>query len=595
MRSRHSCLLVASVALVLTDACGGADQAAGPSAVPSIAAVSSAQLQAVVGHLVTPDPAVRVTDPAGKPVSGANVLFFNARNQLPAVTGTDGVASAPWRLDERAGPQTLTARLYDPKTMPGPKDVTFSATALPDSVAALYAFAGALQGGLPSQPVLTPPVVVAADQYSNVTPGVRVTFEVTGAGSVDPGVAVTDSNGRASVGNWTLGADFGVDTLVARVGTLPPVYFTARVSPPFRALAVVTGNASTCSIAIGGDVYCWGTNSRGQVNASDAASFYTLPQRVSLPAKAVSISGGYNYACAITDEAPPQAYCWGDNSTGQLGVVSPGREFAGPQRVPVADGLAAVATGLDHSCGLTPAGVAYCWGNGMFGQLGAGDITGCYIAGNGMPNGCPGPRPVVGSARFATLAAGVSVTCGVTPTGQLWCWGAADNNRLGFHASPLCTQDDYYYGTYPVDCVLAPQQVPSNSTFSSVAAEYNTCALDRAGAVVCFGPPRGFENVPTLVSYARMTPDARCALGSDDHAYCWGNAFDTPEATFDQPKPVAQGLSVAAITSADAHRCAILKSDSSVVCWGNNEAGQLGNGTTVHTTGPAPVLFPPKP
>jgi alpha-tubulin suppressor-like RCC1 family protein len=595
MRSRHSFLLVACASLSLADACGGADKTAGPSAVPSIATVSAVQFQAVVGHVVTPDPTVRVTDPAGNPVSGANVLFFTTSDQFPTVTGADGLASVPWRLGERAGAQTLTARLYDPKTMPRPKDVTFSARALPDTVAAIYTLVGGSQGGLPSQPVLTRPALVAADQYYNVTPGVRVTFEATGGGSVEPAVAVTDSNGRANVGTWTLGADFGVDTLIARVGTLPPLYFTVNVSPPFRALAVVTGNESTCAIAIGGDVYCWGTNARGRINASDAANFYTLPQRVSLPAKAVSISGGYNYTCVITDEAPPQAYCWGDNSTGQLGVVTTGPAFAGPRKVPVADGLAAVATGLDHSCGLTPAGVAYCWGNGTLGQLGAGDITGCYIADNGVPNGCPGPRPVVGSARFATLAAGASETCGVTLTGQMWCWGDADNNRLGFAASPVCTEDDYYYGTYPVDCALVPQQVPSNSTFSSVAAEYNTCGLDRAGAIVCFGPPRGFENVPTLVSYARMTPDARCALGSDDHAYCWGNAFDAIDATFDQPKPVAQGLSLAAITSADAHRCAILKSDASVVCWGNNEAGQLGNGTTFYSSGPSPVLIPSKP
>jgi len=438
MRSRNILVLLGSACLIAAAGCSDAAKTTEAGIGLSIAAVSSLQVQAIVGHVVTPDLTVRVTDPAGNPVAGANVFFFNSDYELLAVTGSDGLASAAWRLGERAGAQTLTARIYNPATMPRPVDLSFSATALPDTVAAIHPFTDDALSGLPSQAVSASPIVFAVDAYSNSKPGVSVRFEAIGGGSVTPEVAVTDADGRAAVASWTLGADIGVDTLVARVGTLAPVYFTARVAPPFRALAVVSSNESTCAIALGGEVYCWGTNRRGQVNAGDPASFFTLPQRVPLPAKAVSISGGYNHTCAITDEMPSQAYCWGDNSTGQLGASVTRSGFAGPQKIPVAEGFVSVTSGMDHSCGLNTAGVAYCWGNGIFGQLGAGDIAGCYVSDLGIPDGCRGPRPVVGSARFATLAAGASHTCGVTLTGQLSCWGLNDGGQLGFATDTPC-------------------------------------------------------------------------------------------------------------------------------------------------------------
>ena len=596
MRSRNALVLLGSAWLVAAEGCSDAAKTTEARFGSSIAAVSSVQVQAIVGHVVTPDLTVRVTDPAGNPVAGANVLFFNSENQLLAVTGSDGLASGAWRLGERAGTQTLTARIYNPATMPRPVDVTFSATALPDTVAAIHPFTVDALSGLPSQAVLTSPVVAAVDKYSNAKPGVSVTFETIGGGSVTPEVAVTDADGRASVGTWTLGSDVGVDTLVARVGTLPPVYFIARVSPPLRALAVVTGNETTCAIALGGEVYCWGTNRRGQVNAGDPAGFFILPQRVPLPAKAVSISGGYNHTCVITDEAPSQAYCWGDNSTGQLGAAVTRSGFGGPQKIPVAEGFVSVTSGMDHSCGLNTAGVAYCWGNGIFGQLGAGDITGCYVSDFGMPDGCRGPRPVVGSARFAMLAAGVSHTCGVTLTGQLACWGLNGSGQLGVASEQsVLTARLLLRRRTPVACALTPQTVLETAVFSAVGAGNGTCALAVAGTVTCFGPPRVVALIPPVVSFARMTPDGECGVGSDDNAYCWTGDFDAQSASFADPRSVGHGLVVTAITSGHSHRCAILKSDASVVCWGNNDSGQLGIGTTLAMDLPAAVLAPPRP
>src|SRR5262249_47569515 len=163
------------------------------------------------------------------------------------------------------------------------------------------------------------------------------------------------------------------------------------------------------------------------VKPTDPTRFWILPQLVPLGVKAVSLASGYNHTCAISNENPPQAYCWGDNSSGQLGVTTLG---PGPVRVPVSDGLASVATGAAHSCGLTPAGKAYCWGDGTDGQLGNGGIWTCTVNSQGPTTGCAGVLAVSTDLRFASLATGASHTCGLVGDGHMYCWGLNTSGQL---------------------------------------------------------------------------------------------------------------------------------------------------------------------
>ncbi len=532
------------------------------------------------------------------PVSGAHVVFSGSTVFPVVITGADGLATINWKLTQNAGPQTITARLYsvDGKAALGP-EVTFMANAIADAVAAVRAATELALVGFPLHAVAATPAVAVVDQFSNGEANVEVRFETTGGSTVSPASATTDSRGLAYIAEWKLGPDLGIDTLIARVGDLAPVYFTARASPPFHASAVVVANQTTCAIS-DGDVYCWGSNVRGKVSVNAPSDAFTSPQRIPLPAKVTSISGGYNHECAITTEVPPQAYCWGDNSFGQLGVDVSKQLYGGPFRVPVADGLASVAAGMDHSCGLTPAGVAYCWGNGPFGQLGTGAIAGCFVPAPGKLT-CSGPAPVVGDARFVEVAAGASHTCGVASSGQLYCWGLNDSGQLGSPSLSPCVieNSDYYYGYYEtsIPCALAPQAVGSATSVTAVAAGNGTCALGGSGGVSCFGPPGGSAFVSTTVPFTSLSPDASCAVALGGAAYCWTPSFDARTASFAQLDSVSQGLRVASITGAAAHRCAILQSDATLLCWGNNDVGQLGNGSRVSTTTPSPVIAPPPP
>src|SRR5207249_1047297 len=71
--------------------------------------------------------------------------------------------------------------------------------------------------------------------------------------------------------------------------------------------------------------------------------------------------------------------------------------ISGATRGPVAGGLsfAAVSAGYAHTCGVTAAGAAYCWGDNTYGQLGDGTMT-----------SRSSPGPVAGGVTFAAVSAG---------------------------------------------------------------------------------------------------------------------------------------------------------------------------------------------
>ena len=92
-------------------------------------------------------------------------------------------------------------------------------------------------------------------------------------------------------------------------------------------------------------------------------------------------------------------------------------------------GARLMVSGTLHSCALTLDSEAFCWGAGDRGQLGrpAVDLIDYppYIEEVGTP------EPVVGNLTYATLAAGEEHTCGVTWSGETYCWGANGSGQLG--------------------------------------------------------------------------------------------------------------------------------------------------------------------
>jgi alpha-tubulin suppressor-like RCC1 family protein len=244
---------------------------------------------------------------------------------------------------------------------------------------------------------------------------------------------------------------------------------------------------------------------------------------------------------------------------------------------------AALTTGATHTCGLSSQGVAYCWGNNRFGQLGVDTLLGDSI---GVVST---PRRVQSDLRFKSLSAAESTTCGVTTDDVAYCWG---NNRFGQLGN----------GATSLAATPAPTPVVGGLTFVAVATGgISTCALTGAGAAYCWGDNRygklgrgdlasSVSPVPVAggIAFTSIHPALlhTCGLARDGAVYCWGlNSFgqfgsgtvtNTPALT---PIRAAGGQTFASLSSGSAYACGI-RPDSSALCWGTNQSGNLGTGST---------------
>ena len=207
------------------------------------------------------------------------------------------------------------------------------------------------------------------------------------------------------------------DNAAGQLGTgdnepsLTPVEISA---PPFTDLQAAESH--TCGLTESGDVYCWGRNNSGQLG-DGSLSDRNFPAPVSGEAVFDEISVGGSHVCARTSAG--DVYCWGSNHGGQIGAEGTQEEgcaFGGPCNLEptLLEGswtFASVRVGFAHSCALDGEGLAYCWGRNSTGQLG-----------DGTQEDRESPTPVAGEMSFSALQPSVMHTCGLAG-GLLYCWG----------------------------------------------------------------------------------------------------------------------------------------------------------------------------
>src|SRR5439155_1618451 len=167
-----------------------------------------------------------------------------------------------------------------------------------------------------------------------------------------------------------------------------------------------------------------GGNGSGQLGDGTMTS-RSSPVLVQAPAGVsfAAVTGGAAHTCGLTTGLSAAAYCWGGNGSGQLGDGTKTNQLT-PVLVqaPAGVSFAAVTAGAAHTCGVTAAGAAYCWGDNGVDQLGDGTTT-------------SQTTPVLGQApagvSFAAVTAGAVNTCGVTASGTVYCWGRNVEGQLG--------------------------------------------------------------------------------------------------------------------------------------------------------------------
>lgn len=194
---------------------------------------------------------------------------------------------------------------------------------------------------------------------------------------------------------------------------------------------VDAGYFSTCGVTTAGEAKCWGFNNVRQLGYS---SYWRSPTPT-------AVDGGHVFSrvqvhsmagCGVrTDGA---TLCWGSNAHGTLGQGTVSATLSGPVVVTGGHSFAQVDVGGGHACGVLADGTGYCWGLNSSGQLGTAD--GVYSTGT--------PTPVAGSDQWAFLSTGTSTTCGVTTTGAGKCWGLNNSGQAGTGStsSPLPSPTD---------------------------------------------------------------------------------------------------------------------------------------------------------
>jgi alpha-tubulin suppressor-like RCC1 family protein len=231
---------------------------------------------------------------------------------------------------------------------------------------------------------------------------------------------------------------------------------------------VSTGRHHTCGLATDSLAYCWGLNASGQLG--DGTTFNrNTPVPVYGGRHFSQVSAGDNHTCGIT--IANVALCWGDNRYGQLGDSTKVVRRLRPSRVAGGRRFLQLDGGGGHTCAVTTADRAFCWGVADFGQLGTGQTTPSFW-----------PRAVAGSLTFRRVTAGWRHTCGETTGNRAWCWGANYFGQLGNGT------DSGPETCFSNACSTRPVAVSGGLYFNQVSAgDVNTCARTASAVAYCWG------------------------------------------------------------------------------------------------------------
>src|SRR5262245_8988899 len=285
--------------------------------------------------------------------------------------------------------------------------------------------------------------------------------------SSNPWVATIDS-----VTGQLLGLDRGTVTITAtsetKTGTVSRV-----IVIKYRSMAA--GSMHACDISSGGFVWCWGLNGReGRIggatmgdNAMSTAPVF-VPNTGWNALRFTELSSYGTHTCGITVDA--KAYCWGNNSWGQLGAASNVSQSNTPLLVAGNLSFRQVSAGADHSCGVTTDNRAYCWGHNEWRQF-ASNVVAMSTS----------PVAVAPELSFMSITASNGFTCGVATGGTGYCWGASGLGQLG-DGSKISYQ--YTFSTTPVTVAAA-------SLRTIDASQGFTCGVNTDGQALCWGSNGG--------------------------------------------------------------------------------------------------------
>ena len=325
---------------------------------------------------------------------------------------------------------------------------------------------------------------------------------------------------------------------------------------------IATAQGTTCVLDSSGKAYCWGDNSHGQLgdgSFTSSDSPVAVDTSGALAGKTLTrISGDGFLMCAL--DGAGATYCWGDNQYGQLGNGNEGP--IADSNVPVAVDTSGVLAGKTLTqisvgdwdvCALDSAGAVYCWGQNAFGMFSNGTFSGSDV---------PVPADTVGALAGVTItqiAVGPLHMCALKSSGAAYCVGYNGYGELG---------DGNTTSTQVMTAVDTSGALAGHRLAQIAVGDLGTCAVSDAGAAYCWG----YNNVGQLGNGSTVE-------GSDVPV-----AVDT--------SGVLAGITLTQATVGYDHTCAE-DAAGAAYCWGDNGNGELGDGNTTNSSVPVRAGPPP--
>jgi alpha-tubulin suppressor-like RCC1 family protein len=302
---------------------------------------------------------------------------------------------------------------------------------------------------------------------------------------------------------------------------------------------------------------------------------------------ATPIATGAYHGCSASSGL---LLCWGDNSAGELGDGTR-RSSASPVKVASLRSAALeVAASYDRTCALVSGPRVYCWGRAA------------KLDSSGRPVASKTPARVSGIPVAAHgLVVGVNHACVLDAADATWCWGVNDRGQLGDGTTKARPR---------------PVKAQASAASEALASDGYTCVVLRGGGVSCWGRSHGGDGgdplnpeglvvdskVPMSIAgletatHVSATGDFACAILAGGAVSCWGEndhgQLGDGSVTGRATPAVVTGLpEVIQVVESANHACA-LDVDGSVFCWGRGDHGQMGDGTYGDRHVPGPVVQP---
>jgi alpha-tubulin suppressor-like RCC1 family protein len=366
-----------------------------------------------------------------------------------------------------------------------------------------------------------------------------------------------------------------------------------------HAATIAVDGIHACATKNDGSLWCWGDDTYEEAGAlpnPPTAFPFVEPAPVAVgPFNAGAVGVGEGWRTSFAVMADGSAWSWGANFHGEAGL---GDFFAfPPAQLAIAPGVVGIAGGYLHGCAVGTDGSVWCWGQGPQGQIGA--LGASYV---------PAQVPSVPNSAIQ-IAAGNRHTCAVMADHSAWCWGDDTDGELG----------DGLFRTGEDAEVEVPSPVTAlgNNVAQISAGGGTTCAVKLDGSAWCWGYS-GNGELGDGTTTSNATPVAvtglgsgvaevsagwgfTCAVKTDGSLWCWGwNQYGqlgngtTTDSSIPVRASIANVVEVSTPNTAGWSACA-RKSDGSVWCWGLDNSGQLGDGDPNATGSSTPPLIKPAP